>query len=140
VGCDDGFLNVFDTDQWRVVGRTAAGQGYLTAVAYSPDGAYLATTGHSRLIKLWDATTLEPRGELRGHLDVIISLAFSPDGRRLASGGKDQRVILWDLASLEPLLTVGRHKHWVWQVRFSPDGKTLYSVSADRTVRAWRTE
>ena len=34
------------------------------------------------MLPLWDTTTSEELGVLKGHKDHILSLAFSPDGTR----------------------------------------------------------
>ena len=57
----------------------------MNAVAVSPDGATLATTG--RMIKLWDVATGQERPTPRaGHGGSVESVAFSPDGTTLATG------------------------------------------------------
>ena len=60
--------------------------GDVTALAYSPDGALLATASWDKTVKLWDATTGEQRATLSGHSQPVSCLAFSPDGKILVSG------------------------------------------------------
>src|SRR5262245_61169846 len=58
----------------------------LTALAYSPDGKYLAVSGyHEILVHQADGTGLVAR--LIGLSERIQSLAFSPDGKYLAATG-----------------------------------------------------
>ena len=65
-------------------------------MAFSPDGATLASGSADETVGLWDAATGEPKGTLTGHKDAINYLAFSSDGTTLASGSVDGTVLLWD--------------------------------------------
>ena len=71
----------------------------MTAVAYSPDGRLLASSGFDTRVRLWDAATGEPLGRLEGHTERVRCVAFSPDGKWLASGGDDYQIRLWDVAA-----------------------------------------
>src|SRR5262249_33973562 len=54
--------------------------GTVQCVAFSPDGQWLATAVSDKTIRLWDATSLQALGELRGHTAKVASLAFAPNG------------------------------------------------------------
>ncbi len=68
----------------------------VTSVAFSPDGARLATGSWDYTVKLWDAATGKEITTLRGYPRGVTSVAFSPDGARLATGSIDTTVKLWD--------------------------------------------
>jgi WD40 repeat protein len=71
--------------------------GWVAAVAFSPDGATVATSGSDSTIWLWDARSGEARTNLRAHDGRIDCLAFLGNDR-LVSGGHDGTVIVWALA------------------------------------------
>src|SRR5439155_15850017 len=58
----------------------------VEALAYSPDGKYVAS-GSYQEVTLWDAHTGTFRRKLTGFADRVVALAFSPDGKFLATGG-----------------------------------------------------
>ncbi len=71
----------------------------VNSVAFSPDGATLASASGDDTIRLWDVATGQPRTDpLRGHTDSVVSVAFSPDGATLASASGDDTIRLWDVS------------------------------------------
>ena len=67
-------------------------------LAYSPDGAILASAGADRVIKLWDAATLRERRAFEAQPDWVMGLALSADGRLLAAGRYDGTLGLYSVA------------------------------------------
>lgn len=77
----------------------AAHDGWVRAVAVSPDGATVASCGNDRLVKLWNAADGAPIRTLAGHDAHVYNLAFHPAGRRLVSCDLKGVVKDWDLAT-----------------------------------------
>jgi Tol biopolymer transport system component len=118
--------------------RTLTGHdGWVTSVAWSPDGTTLASSSAYDTARLWDAASGDEQATLTGHDNGVFSVAWSPDGTTLASGVNDPTVRLWDAASGDEQATLTGHDGLVWSVAWSPDGTTLASGGDDGTVRLW---
>ncbi|RKU16692.1 hypothetical protein C6503_11805, partial [Candidatus Poribacteria bacterium] len=95
--------------------------GFVTSVAFSPDGSTLASADEDGTIRLWDVGTGKRISILAGHTDRVTSVTYSPDGKTLASGSRDNTVCLWDTNTSQLKRTLTGHSHWVDAVAFSPD-------------------
>jgi WD40 repeat protein len=66
-------------------------------VAFSPDGALLATGGPDSTVQLWDVAARRLLGgPLTGHSNRVTSVAFSPNGKLLLSASAES-VRPWDI-------------------------------------------
>jgi len=82
------------------------GHNYLSDLAFSPDGTWLATASTDFTAQLWNVSdSLAPPVVLRGHEGPILRMAFSHDGQHVATASKDRTVRLWTASSptAEPL-------------------------------------
>jgi WD40 repeat protein len=107
------------------------------ALAYSPDGRWLAGIADGPTIGLWDTRTYQLAAQWTGHTGEIYSVSFSPDGRQLVSAGQDGTVRLWDVATGTSLRILKGHTDDVFAAVFHPDGTRIASGGRDRAIRLW---
>jgi WD40 repeat protein len=111
----------------------------VVCLAYSQDNKVLAAGTQDGLVHLWDADTLKPIRQLKGHQNLIEALAFTADSKTLASASRDKTIRLWDVATGRELRQCQGHTDMVLAVAFPRDGNTLASGSWDNTIRIWDT-
>lgn len=112
---------------------------HVIALAWSPDGRWLAAAAVSGPLVLLDGATGELQAELPGHTVGTTALSWASDSALLASAGQDGLVRLWDVP--------GGHEHgaleagaaWVERLAWSPDGQYL-ATAAGRSLRLWNRD
>src|SRR5436190_15749972 len=73
--------------------------GWISSVAFSPDGKWLGAACSDGTAQVLDANSGQVKSALKGHNDSVAAIAFSPDGRVAATGGFDHTARLWDVNS-----------------------------------------
>ena len=124
-------LKLWDVAGARELFSLTGHNTWVTTLAFSPDGATLASAGGDARVKIWDTATGRELLTLSGHSQLVTTLAFSPDGAYLASGSIDGSTRLWEAKTGELLATlVSVNEGADWLV-MTPDG--LF----DGTPAAW---
>ena len=108
---------------------------FVSAVAWSPDGRWLAVGLWDQSVQVWDAATGDRRHTLAGHAGAVFAVAVSPDGTRVVTAGHDRTVRLWDAVSGSPVRVAATHQGPALAAAFTADGGKLLTGGADAVVK-----
>lgn len=118
----------------------AAMDDHIIALAWSPDGHWLAVAEVSGPIALFDAATGARRWRIDGHGLGTTALAWRPDGGVLCSAGQDGGMRWWAPESGEELLRLSGGAAWVEHLAWTPGDRNsgpLLASGAGRKLRLW---
>lgn len=110
---------------------------WLTALAFHPDPAFVATGHDDGAVRLWDVAGHQLVREFEAHKRAVSAIAFSADGKRLASAGEDKLIHLWDTESGKSLGKLVGHTDRIPALAWHPSGDFLVSAGWDSTARIW---
>jgi RNA polymerase sigma factor (sigma-70 family) len=101
-----------------------------TQIAYSPDGATLASFDGASY--LWDVATGQEIRRIGMGKMRINEAVLAPDGKSVATGATDKTIRLWDLATGREVRRFAGGDNEPGHLAFSPDGTKL--ASTERTI------
>ena len=125
---------VWNTSTGKTLLTYRGNTNYITALAWSPNGKYIASSDINDTVQIWDAAT----GKLLVKLTGIYtdSLAWSPDSTRIVTGGGDVKV--WNAMTGKLLLTHPGFSGGVISVAWSSDGTRI--ASAGTHIEIWNAQ
>ncbi|XP_052156099.1 guanine nucleotide-binding protein subunit beta-like protein B [Oryza glaberrima] len=142
-GSWDRSVKVWNLTNCKLRTKLEGHNGYVNAVAVSPDGSLCASGGKDGTTLLWDLT----EGKMLYKLDagaIIHSLCFSPNRYWLCAATEDS-VKIWDLESklvmqdLKPEVQAFKSQMlYCTSLSWSADGSTLFAGYTDGTIRVWK--
>jgi len=98
----------------------------LGALAFSPDGQWLASGGYGDTVMVWNAATGAEQSRLfrpQPRNNAVVKLVFSPDGTHLAELRYNGRVTIWDFQKGRVISSTKLRSGAGVPFVYSPDGK-----------------
>ena len=147
-GSSEGEIKLWRMADGSLITTIQGGLKAITALAFSPDGARLASFNADQTVVLWSAedwTKLASKADAAPRFATLAAAAFSLDGRRLLTSLDGPSSLgVWDVPELELLERLEGHNGSVNAIVFSPDGAVFASSSGirgqDTTVKIWSAE
>jgi RNA polymerase sigma factor (sigma-70 family) len=119
--------------------KDLAGRGYVTAMAFAPDGKTLFTSGSGGGLIEWDLATGNELRRVAPECSNANDLTFTADGKAVIAFDQPTITRLIDRASGKDLTPEPEHSTSVARVAFAPDGRSVLTGSGG-TVTFWDPE
>ncbi len=110
----------------------------ITALAFSPDGKYLAYGQPTGVIRVWGEDGWKTSlALLRSHRGKITDLVFSPNSELLISAGEDGTIRIWEASTGNELMVLLSHNGLINDISFGLQGSVISSAGQDGQVILW---
>ncbi len=113
---------------------------WMSSLAYSPNGTFIAAGGDRGGIRVWDASTKEKIVDFYAHGSAVNCLAYSSDGSTLVSGSADGTLRVWNSKTGKRIKQWTAHESEVNCVQQHPSLDMIASVGNDGMFHLWQTE
>jgi len=140
--------------QWKVAATTPTRNfqhpNIVDAVAWSPDGKFLATACHDGIVRTFDLDKNAAAKTINAHTtpqpSPVYSVTWTADSKFLISTSFDKSMKMWDASAgtlvreFKPFAEKGNekgHTDQVYCAAVTKDGKLIASGSSDRKIKLW---
>lgn len=136
-------VQIWNISQRKVIASFAEEyfeKGYfITSVAFSPDGYYIAASSSANTAQIWNILSGETITTYL-HRDILSSVSFSSNGLNVVTSSFDDTVRIWKLATTSSSNVVDTYDGEIKAIRFSSDGVLAVTATREGIIRAWNVE
>jgi len=108
----------------------------VRAVAFSPDGQFVATGGSDGAAQIWDARSGALRNQLTAARTKIQSIEFDPTSKLVVAAGDGGTVLVADTLGM-PVTELDMSRGVVRTAHFDPTSRRVVGASWEGTARIW---
>ncbi|CAO2824260.1 unnamed protein product [Amaranthus hypochondriacus] len=102
------------TARWHIC------QGSINSIAFSNDGAYMATVGRDGYLRVFDYLKEQLICGGKSYYGALLCCAWSGDSKYILTGGEDDLVQVWSMEDRKVVAWGEGHNSWVSGVAFDP--------------------
>ncbi len=132
-------LKMFSTKDGSLLYKMKKHTDWITAVAFSPNGEWLASGDRNGGISIWDADNGLEIHTLAGHKACVTALSWRGDSKVLASVGEDGAAKIWEMNEGKQVRTWNPHPSGALAIEYAHDGRTV-TCGRDNQVVAWSAD
>lgn len=109
----------------------------INALDVAPNDKFIATASHDKTAKIWDSSSGDEIGVLKGHRKVVWCVHFSPVDQCVVTSSADMTLKIWNLTDFACIRTFEGHISGILQVAFITHGVQLLSCSSEGVLKVW---
>lgn len=137
-GINNPEMKFFSLEKGKELTEIRAHQTGILALAVSPDGNTLVSSGEDAGINFWDLQTGKFEFKIIDHVSSVTSLAIAPNGQVLVSGSLDGiKVWRFDYTPQRPLYTLANRNNPITALAINPNSSLLASGNREGKVQFW---
>jgi WD40 repeat protein len=122
VGCLGGAIRIWNTDANQLIRQLDAHRNSILHLAFSQDGAFLASSGEDRIVRLWRTSDWKELDAI-GLSSEVHYVSFLDDDLTLFLQESEQ-LVFWSIPERVELLRWPVRPH-AWRAAVSPDRSTI---------------
>ena len=132
-------VKVFSTKDGSILYKMKKHTDWVTAVAFSPNGEWLATGDRNGGLTVWDADNGLEVHTVAGHKSMVTGLSWRDDSKLLISVSEDGAAKVWEMSEGKQVRTWNPHPAGALSVDQSHDGRVV-TCGREKQMTVWSAD